>query len=120
MLVSREVLRLTEPRDSDVVCSICQDNPVDKHPAEAYPNLVCESCDQRAVNEHGEEPWHGWPPDENPETEEDTVQMAPDRGENPVYIDGEKCWRRYRFGGWVTMKDDHDCDSISEFYEEHR
>lgn len=84
-----------------------------------YPNLVCEECDERAVNADGEEPWHGWPPGEEPETEEGVIAMPPDRGENPVFIDGQKCWRRYRFGGWVTMMDEHDCDSLEEFYEEH-
>jgi len=84
-----------------------------------YPNLVCDECDERAVNEEGMEPWHGWPPGEEPESEDGTTRMAPDRGENPVFIDGKKCWRRYRFGGWVTMMDEHDCDSIDEFYEKH-
>jgi hypothetical protein len=84
-----------------------------------YPNLVCDDCDQRAVSAEGEEPWEGYPPGEEPETTEGAVKPAPDHGENPVFIDGQKCWRRYRFGGWVTMADDHDCDSIEEFYEKH-
>ncbi|MFC4407985.1 hypothetical protein [Haloarchaeobius iranensis] len=86
---------------------------------DTYVNLVCDDCDDRAVNKNGDEPWHGWPPGEEPESEDGTIQMAPDRGENPVFIDGKKCWRRYRFGGWVTMYDEHDCDSLEEFYEAH-
>lgn len=85
----------------------------------SYPNVVCEECDERAVNQDGEEPWHGWPPSEKPESDDDVIQMPPDDGENPVFIDGQKCWRRYRFGGWVTMMDEHDCDSLKEFYEKH-
>ncbi|MFP8888551.1 hypothetical protein ACLI4U_02130 [Natrialbaceae archaeon A-CW2] len=46
--------------------------------------------------------------------------MAPDGGENPVYIAGAKCWRRYRFGGWVTRRDAYDCNSIDEFHYYHR
>jgi hypothetical protein len=45
--------------------------------------------------------------------------MEPDTGINPGFIDGQKAWRRYRFGGWVTMVDEHDCDSLEEFYEAH-
>lgn len=76
---------------------------------DTYVNLVCDDCDDRAVNENSEKP----------ESEDGTIQMAPDRGENPVFIDGEKCWRRYRFGGWLTMKDEHNCDSVEDFYEKH-
>jgi hypothetical protein len=96
-------------------CSICgaviSDTP--------YPNRVCDDCDERAVNADGERPWHGFPPGEEPDTDDNAIQMQPDRGENPVFIDGHKCWRRYRFGGWVTMKDEHDCETLQEFYEAH-
>lgn len=98
-------------------CPLCgQAEPDDDS---TYPNQVCDDCDARAVNEAGERPWHGWPPGEEPDAAEGVIRMPSDRGENPVFIDGEKCWRRYRFGGWVTMKDDHDCDSLEEFYEQH-
>lgn len=69
-------------------------------------DFVCKQCDQRAVNEDGDRPWHGHPPGEEPEPQDGIIQMGPDIGENPVFIDGQKCWRRYRFGGWLTKLDD--------------
>jgi len=84
-----------------------------------HPNLVCDECDERAVGNAGDEPWDGWPDGEAPESDDGTVRLPPDDGENPVFIDGEKCWRRYRFGGWVTMKDEHDCETLEEFYDAH-
>jgi hypothetical protein len=84
-------------------CPICEKEPpfID---TSTYPYEICSDCDDRAVNEDGEEPHHA---------------SAGDGGDNPVYVDGEKCWRRYRFGGWKTMKDMHDCDTLDEFYEKH-
>lgn len=73
-------------------------------------DYVCKRCDRRAVNKDGDKPWHGWPPGEEPEQKEGVIQMAPDAGENPVFIDGHKCRRRYRFGGWVTRVVEWDSD----------
>lgn len=102
-----------------MACPICG-GEVDG--AASYPNRVCEDCDRRAVGADGDEPWTGYPPGDRPSAETDdpeVVHLAPDYGENPVYVDGQKCWRRYRFGGWVTMLDEHDCDSLEAFYEAH-
>lgn len=87
-------------------CAICGDSFDQYTPdfASDYPNLVCVHCDQEATNDSGDEPFH-----------KDRI----DRGENPVFIDGQQCWRRYRFGGWITLRDDHDCDDLEEFYDKH-
>lgn len=107
-------------------CAICG-GPLDydQEFSSNYVNLVCETCDSRAVTAEGEEPKYGFEylgeyPTEDGEREPDTIYMDPDVGDNPVYIDGHKCWRRYRFGGWITRRDDFDCDSIEEFYQTHR
>jgi hypothetical protein len=102
-----------------MVCPICGGEGGE--PSDEPPNSVCDECDRRAVSERGAEPWHGWPPGErpDPDPDDDVIQLPPDAGENPVFIDGQKCWRRYRFGGWVTWVDEHDCDSLEEFYEKH-
>jgi hypothetical protein len=88
-----------------------------------YPNLVCEECDQKAVNEDGSTPKWGAEyrealkkKSDNPES----VTVPTDSGENPVFIEGRKCWRRYKFGGFITRLDQYDCDSISEFKKKHR
>lgn len=84
-----------------------------------YPNLVCDDCDDRAVNENGEPAKYGFEYLDREPDSDGGIQMEPETGTNPVFIDGEKCWRRYRFGGWVTMKDEHDCDTLEEFYRKH-
>jgi hypothetical protein len=85
-------------------CAICGVLLEDPQFASNYPNLVCEACQWRAVNARGRAPRHN--------------SMA-ESGDNPVYIDGIKCWRRYRFGGYITMRDDDDCTDVFAFYELH-
>lgn len=85
-----------------LVCSICGEDLPNPDFARNYPNFVCRKCDERAVNEFGESPRH---------------ESRIDDGDNPVFIDGQKCWRRYRYGGYVTMKDESDCATLAEFYE---
>jgi hypothetical protein len=84
-------------------CSICEE-PLAGRDARGprYPAYVCHACGDRAVNEAGETPdwWSNF-----------------DSGENLVFIDGIKCWRRCRFGGFVTMRDEQNCSTLGEFYE---
>lgn len=98
-------------------CPLCRDGPM--RPRGEFPVEVCEECDQRAVNADGETPWTGYPPDKQSAVDESTSVEPPDDGENPVFIDGHKCWRRYRFGGWITFLDHYDCDTLNEFYVRH-
>lgn len=72
-------------------CSICggSDDRSDEFWSN-YRGLVCLACDARAVDEAGDPAWS--------DDEYDT-------GSNPVFIDGVRCRRRYRFGGWVTMRE---------------
>jgi hypothetical protein len=89
------------------LCSICGDDLTRSFGEDLvrnYPNLVCRQCNQRAVREDGKGPRH---------------DSGADWGDNPVFVDGIKCWRRYKFGGFVTMRDMHDCATIKEFYERH-
>lgn len=87
---------------------------------DTYPNLVCWECEQQAVNMDGEEPKRGVEYREMLQKENsDNVNHPSDKGENPVFIDGQKCWRRYRFGGYITQYDQFDCDTHSEFHKTH-
>ena len=97
-----------------------------------YLWAVCVSCDSRALDSEGRPAEDGFrnlkaPPDQpTVETSEDgTVTLyvpaslgyfVEEDGPNPVFVDGRKCWRRYRFGGWATMLDPYGCGSLAEFY----
>jgi len=98
-------------------CSIC-DGPLgyDKKFAGYYPGLVCQLCDERAVNKKNIKARHI--PDYI-DIKNNVFVVGCDSGDNPVFIDEVKCWRRYRFGFYLTMRDYHDCKDISEFYEKH-
>jgi len=74
---------------------------------------VCKECDTRALSGTAEKAKHELDKIEEP-TASDILGI--DGGDNPVFIDGKKCWRRYKFGGWITMLDLHDCDTLEEFY----
>ncbi len=102
-------------------CAICG-TPADeavKLPT-GYSNPVCGLCDELAVSADGTDPWVGHPPGQWPETDDGVIHSPPDTGENPVHIAGVKCWRRYRFGGWVTRRDAYDCETLEEFQYNHR
>ena len=89
------------PEVGSAVCALCGASHFDPEFAATRITLVCCECDARAVNVDGAEPeWESWT----------------DSGENPVFIGGVKCWRRYRYGGYVTMRDHWDCRDIGEFY----
>jgi hypothetical protein len=99
------ITKETELRRLAVACSICGVALPNPSFAKNYPNIICRTCDEKAVDAQGKPPRH---------------DSQSDVGDNPVFIDGLKCWRRYRFGGFVTMKDDHNCKDISEFYTRHK
>lgn len=102
-------------------CAICG-GPLYIPLNETYPNLVCDLCDRRAVTADGEEPKTGKAYEEAMREKygDDDVRVRPHSGDNPVFIDGQKCWRRYRHGGHVTRLDQFDCDDIFEFRDKHR
>ena len=99
-----------------MVCTICGTKLDDFFRPYRYP--VCHPCDERAVTAAGKRP-HTAADDSWFEVKngEGIYHDAGDYGDNPVFIDGRKCWRRYKLGGWVTIRDPFDCATILEFYE---
>jgi len=87
------------------VCHICNQPHDDQESGENYNNLlICNKCAERAVNSLGDSPYYDY---------------RSESGDNPVFIDGKKCWRRYKFGGFITLFDEYDCSSEKEFYRKH-
>ena len=93
--------------DTFYSCPICGGNLIETYSSadfiKNYPGLICHECDARSVNSDGNEPYHS---------------SMGDYGDNPVFIDSNKCWRRYRFGGYVTMVSPEGCNTLEEFYEQ--
>lgn len=97
-------------------CSICARLHDNTDFASDYMTMVCDECETRAVNSRGQLPKHG-PPSFHSEDNVLVVTDWGDDGDNPVFIDGHKCWRRYKFGGYITMRDIWDSPDLSTFYE---
>ena len=98
----------SRPAPTGIYCPICEEDlgkDYDGEFAINYPGLVCRACDGRSLN--GED---------QPARAEGIGTYGED-GDNPIFIDSVKCWRRYRFGGWVTMMDPYDCETLEQFYE---
>lgn len=82
-------------------CSMCHRRPV----GDDFPRIVCPRCDATSLNDVAS-PARG-----DPET---------GAGDNPVFIQGQQCWRYYYPGGWVTMLDDGNCRDFHEFCKRNR
>lgn len=67
-------------------CLLCHDSH--RTLGGEFPQMVCERCDQRAINANGETPWTGYPPENGGEIDDSDAQ-PPDEGENLVFIDGK-------------------------------
>jgi ADP-ribosyl-[dinitrogen reductase] hydrolase len=81
------------------VCSICGAQAL--NPGHSFPRRVCADCEARARNAAGEPAWRNYQWDE---------------GDNPVFIDGIRCWRVFRFGDCFTMRDELGCDTEEAFH----
>jgi DNA-directed RNA polymerase subunit RPC12/RpoP len=101
-------------------CSICGKKILNSNLGAFYPNFVCEECDSRAVLSSGK-PASAFFQDllesmrsGDPSGYKEKL-LEVNSGPNPVFIDGIRCWRRYRLGKWVTMRDKLNSHSLEEF-----
>ncbi len=118
----------------ELVCSVCAGElGYDQEFASRYQGIVFVSCDESAVTSSGRQASGRFadldpiPEGVQTETNDDGSEtyvvsesaayiLFDDDCPNPVFVDGRQCWRRYRFGGWVTMLDPFGCGSLKEFY----
>ena len=101
-------------------CSICHKKIHDSNLPAYFPGYVCAECDSRAMAKDGRPvSQHFFEKrarlrHEDPFGYKDAL-LSSDTGPNPVFIDGKQCWRRYRLGAWITMKDNYNSRTLEEF-----
>ena len=104
----------------DYKCHICHKKIIHSNLPAYFPHYVCKECDERAVLKDGKSASEWFSKhverlrDQDPFGYKDKL-LTHNTGPNPVYIDGQKCWRRYRLGSWITMKDVYNSWSLEEF-----
>ena len=83
-----------------IVCNICGAIDESQNGSD-YPGIVCRACQRKSVNVVGL-----------------PAQVTGcDMGDNPVFIHGLKCWRRYRMGIDPTMLDLYGSANLTTFHE---
>ncbi len=91
-------------------CPICK--TPNSHIVKGFYKMICVECDTKALNVNGEPAkYHKEDIDDN------NWPFGFDMGDNPVFIDGQKCWRKYHMDRHITMLDDIDCKSLREFID---
>ncbi len=87
------------PKNECAICGMAVTGFLARFIAE-YPHVVCGECKARAINSYGQRP----------------ERSAAYDSSTPVFIDGLKCWRQWRFSNYVMMRDFYDCNTRDEFY----
>jgi|GEM_PF-263304 len=101
---------MPSPTSRTPACSICGD-AVDAPAAATVPNPVCRRCDRQAQTADAEPAAEAFEP-------------------NPVFIDGQKCWREYTisptqetasepFANHLTMRDALGCETLEACLRRH-
>ena len=67
-------------------CAICGILEYDYDPI--FLGQTCINCSKNAIDENGKPPWN---------------DSFKDTGSNPIFINGVKCYRIYKFGGYKDI-----------------